>query len=37
MMGQVWVADTEDVWRLATVRSVSSDGKTLFVLEADGK
>lgn len=37
VLGQAWVEDAEEVWRLAPVRSVSSDGGTLFVLQPDGK
>ena len=36
VLGQAWVEDAEEVWRLATVRSVSADGGTLFVLQPDG-
>lgn len=36
VLGQAWVEDAEEVWRLATVRSVSADGATLFVLQPDG-
>jgi hypothetical protein len=36
VLGQAWVEDAEEVWRLAPVRSVSSDGATLFVLQPDG-
>jgi len=35
VMGQVWVADAEEVWRLATVRGVSGDGNQLSVLNTD--
>lgn len=36
VLGQAWVEDAEEVWRLAPVRSVSADGGTLFVLQPDG-
>jgi myosin-5 len=35
VMGQAWVEDGEEVWRLADVRSVSADGNTVFVLHPD--
>ena len=35
VMGQAWVEDAEEVWRLATVRGVSADGHELSVLNAD--
>lgn len=35
VMGQAWVEDGQEVWRLATVRSVSSDGSTIYVLDKD--
>ena len=35
--GQAWVEDGEEVWRLSTVRSVSADGNTIFVLNTDGE
>lgn len=35
--GQAWVADSEEVWRLATVRSVEQDGSSISVLAVDGK
>lgn len=34
---QAWVEDGQEVWRLATVRSVSSDGSTIYVLDKDGE
>lgn len=36
VLGQAWVEDAEEVWRLAPVRSVSSDGGTLVMLQPDG-
>lgn len=36
VLGRAWVEDAEEVWRLAPVRSVSSDGGTLVVLQPDG-
>eukprot|EP00624_Nannochloropsis_granulata_P000103 evm.model.NODE_10354_length_16557_cov_30.162590.2 len=35
VMGQAWVEDAEEVWRLATVRGVSADGDQLSVLNTD--
>lgn len=35
VMGQAWVEDAEEVWRLATVRSVSTDGTAVTVLNTD--
>jgi len=37
VMGQAWVTDPEDVWRLATVRSVASHGSNISVVATDGK
>jgi hypothetical protein len=36
VMGQAWVADENDVWRMATVRGVSTDAQTLYVIDPDG-
>ncbi|GAB5034473.1 myosin-like protein [Nannochloropsis oceanica] len=35
VMGQAWVEDAEEVWRLATVRGVSADGDQLSVSNMD--
>lgn len=36
-LGQAWVPDAEEVWRLATVKSASSSGNTIYVYDADGE
>lgn len=37
VMGMVWIPDSEEVWRLATVEGVSGDGATLYLTDVDGE